>query len=668
MPCSRPTSIATDGTNVYVAGNSTSTWGNPLQPHIPSISEVFIARLDTNGNLVWNTFLGGPGTDEAREIAVRGGNIYVAGRSDAAWGLVTTRPYSGSMDAFVARLGTDGNLTWNSFLGGNEFDEAYGIVTDGNGAILVTGFSTGRPGFTGSWGNPIRAYTAFRDAFLAKLDSDGGLAWNTFLGGDGMDEGLNLVVDGSGNSYVTGYSTATWENPIQGYTANEDVFVANVSPSGNVAWNTFLGGGSSDYATGIDIDNNGNLYVTGYSWRAWGNPIHPFSIGNDAFALQLDSNGKLAWNTFLGGSGQDYGYGIGVDGSGNVVVIGPGNATWGAPVRAYTADMDAFVVKLGSPPLVVSTSLKPTMNPGPSSFTVTFNKDVNNPPGSSTVDDATNPNNYLLIDKGTNGVADTTACKSGRAADDEQVTVTSVAYSSTALTSTVTLTGALQAGTYRLIVCGTTSIVDLANNALAGNGTTSGTDYTFDFTVNPPPVTVPADTASLPETGFAPRSVTTIPSQPADKAYASLGDLWLEIPSQGLKTSIVGVPPSDRGWDVTWLGNDIGWLNGTAFPSWEGNAVLTGHVHNANGLPGPFMNLKDLKYGDAIMVHLYGEKYIFEVQSTRLSRATSSSFALEHLEDYPYLTLITCQVYNPISDSYLFRRIVRAVLVDVEAE
>ncbi|HEU4746382.1 MAG TPA: SBBP repeat-containing protein, partial [Anaerolineales bacterium] len=162
--------IALDSSgNVYVAGNSTSTWGNPLQPHIPSISEVFIARLDTNGNLVWNTFLGGPGTDEAREIAVRGGNIYVAGRSDAAWGLVTTRPYSGSMDAFVARLGTDGNLTWNSFLGGNEFDEAYGIVTDGNGAILVTGFSTGRPGFTGSWGNPIRAYTAFRDAFLAKL-------------------------------------------------------------------------------------------------------------------------------------------------------------------------------------------------------------------------------------------------------------------------------------------------------------------------------------------------------------------------------------------------------------------------------------------------------------------------------------------------------------------
>ena len=653
--------------NVYVTGNSSSTWGNPIQPFVPGIADAFVARLDANGNLTWSTFLGGEGMDEAREIAVHSGNIYVTGRSDAAWGLVTMRPYTGSMDAFVARLDLNGTLAWNSFLGGNEFDEAYGITTDGNGAILVTGFTTGRPGFTGSWGNPIRAYTAFRDAFLAKLDSGGGLTWNTFLGGSSMDEGANLVADGSGNAYVTGYSMGTWESPVQGYTGNEDVFVAKVSPSGNLAWNTFLGGDSSDMATGIDIDTQGNLYVSGYSWRGWGSPVRPFSVGNDAFALQVDPGGHLIWNTFLGGTGQDYGYGLDVDGGGNVVVIGPGNATWGAPIRAYTADMDAFVVKLGSPLLVVSTSLKATMNPGPTSFTVTFNKDVLNPPGSSTPDDATNPNNYLIVDKGPNGAVDTTACANGIAADDQKVTVTGVSYNSTSFTSTGTLAGTLPAGKYRLFVCGTTSIVDLGNNALAGNGVTSGTDYTFDFTVITG-TTPPSTTASLPRTGFAPGVATSLPSQAADQAYASLGDLWLEIPSQGLKTSIVGVPPSDGGWDVNWLGNNIGWLNGTAFPTWSGNSVLTGHAFNASGLPGPFASIKNLTYGDRLIVHLSGEKYVFEVQSSRLSRPTSTGFAFEHLEDHSYLTLITCQVYNPLSDSYLFRRIVRAVLVGVEPE
>jgi LPXTG-site transpeptidase (sortase) family protein len=662
--------IALDGNgNVYVAGNSHSTWGNPIQPFTPGTSDVFVARLDPNGNLIWNTFLGGAGMDQAREIAVRGGSLYVTGRSDTAWGLVTARPYAGSMDGFVARLDVNGNFAWNSFLGGNEFDEAWGIATDGTGAILVSGFSTGRPGFSGSWGNPIRPYTAFRDAFLAKLDSAGALVWNTFLGGGGNDEGLKLAVDGSGGTFVAGYSTATWENPLRGYTANEDAFVAKVNANGSFAWNTFLGGGSSDSASGIDIDGIGNLYVTGSSSASWGSPIRPFSAGNDAFAFQLGPNGELMWNTFLGGNMQDYGYGIDVDSDGNVVVVGPGNSTWGNPIRAYTAEMDAFVVKLGSPPVVISTSLKPTLNPGPASFTLTFNKDVNNPQGNTTPDDTTNPNNYLLIDKGANGRVDTTSCVNGLVADDKQVTVTAVAYSPTSFTSTVTLAGIMPEGKYRLFVCGTTSIVDLSGNALAGNGIESGTDYTFDFVVNSAaaPASTPT-TTSLPQTGFAPKVETLLPAQAADKDYSSLGDVWLEIPSLGLKTSIVGVPQTDQGWDVTWLGDNSGWLNGTAFPTWEGNSVLTGHVYNANGVPGPFFNIKNLKYGDEIIVHFSGEMYIFQVQSTRLLSPTSTDFAFKHLENHSYLTLITCQGYNPLNDSYLFRRIVRAVLVDVTLE
>ena len=77
-------------------------------------------------------------------------------------------------------------------------------------------------------------------------------------------------------------------------------------------------------------------------------------------------------------------------------------------------------------------------------------------------------------------------------------------------------------------------------------------------------------------------------------------------------------------------------------------------------------NINSLKYGDQIIVHMLDEQYIFEVRSTRMSLPTSTNFAFEHLEDHSYLTLITCQGYDPLSDSYLFRRIVRAVLVDVK--
>ena len=74
----------------------------------------------------------------------------------------------------------------------------------------------------------------------------------------------------------------------------------------------------------------------------------------------------------------------------------------------------------------------------------------------------------------------------------------------------------------------------------------------------------------LPATGFAPNIVTLLPAQPIEKAYADEG-MWLEIPALGVKQSIVGVPGPD--WDVTWLGSQIGYLQGTAFPTWNGNSV-----------------------------------------------------------------------------------------------
>jgi LPXTG-site transpeptidase (sortase) family protein len=170
----------------------------------------------------------------------------------------------------------------------------------------------------------------------------------------------------------------------------------------------------------------------------------------------------------------------------------------------------------------------------------------------------------------------------------------------------------------------------------------------------------------MPNTGFAPNRITSLPVQPAILAYTKLSDLWLEIPSQKLQANIIGVPEVNGNWDVSWLGNDTGWLNGTAFPTWEGNSVLTAHATDSNGLPGPFANLKDLKYGDQIIVHLNGQQYTFEVRNTSLARTASGSYAFKHLEGNSYLTLITCQGYNVTSDSYLFRRIVRAVLVSVK--
>lgn len=116
------------------------------------------------------------------------------------------------------------------------------------------------------------------------------------------------------------------------------------------------------------------------------------------------------------------------------------------------------------------------------------------------------------------------------------------------------------------------------------------------------------------------------------------------------------------------FGNDVGWLNGTAFPTWNGNSVLTAHVTNPSGMNGPFAALRSLKYGERVIVHMDGLQYIYEVRNSRLAHPYSTSYAFQSMQDHAYLTLITCQGYNPITESYLFRRVVRAVLISVENE
>ena len=170
----------------------------------------------------------------------------------------------------------------------------------------------------------------------------------------------------------------------------------------------------------------------------------------------------------------------------------------------------------------------------------------------------------------------------------------------------------------------------------------------------------------LPQTGFAPGIVTKLPEHRTFQSYYRYNHVSLEIPELGVKTPIVGIPNSLRGWDLTWLGNQAGWLNGTAFPSWAGNSALTAHVYDANGKLGLFNNLSGLKYGNEVIVHAYGQAYVYEVRTVdKYVEPNDTSYVFRH-EEYPWLTLITCRGYDEESGSYRWRVAVRAVQIRIE--
>ena len=144
--------IVVDGNgNIYVTGMSDVTgWGTPINP-LSGGDDAFVAKLNSSGALVWNTFLGSTDSDGATGIALDGsGNIYVTGYSYATWG-VPVMTYSGLGDAFVAKLNSSGTLIWNTFLGSTPDDGATGIALDGSGNVYVAGWSNA------TWGTPVKS-------------------------------------------------------------------------------------------------------------------------------------------------------------------------------------------------------------------------------------------------------------------------------------------------------------------------------------------------------------------------------------------------------------------------------------------------------------------------------------------------------------------------------
>jgi LPXTG-site transpeptidase (sortase) family protein len=175
--------------------------------------------------------------------------------------------------------------------------------------------------------------------------------------------------------------------------------------------------------------------------------------------------------------------------------------------------------------------------------------------------------------------------------------------------------------------------------------------------------------SALPATGFAPNRMTILPPKPESLTYNALAadGLVLEIPALGVKTPIVGVPYANGTWDVRWLGSQAGYLDGTAFPTWNGNSVITAHVYNYNGKAGPFVYLNQLRWGDKVIIHAFGQKYTYEVRTTAYLKPTDTKSVLKH-EDKAWVTLLTCREFDEKTNTYKRRVAVKAVLVSVENE
>ena len=350
-------SIAVDANgNSYVTGyfSGSANFGTTtLTSSSEYYTEIYVAKLDINGNWLWANKAGGTGWDYGYGIAVdANGNSYVTGAfAESAIFGTTTLTSSGGSDIFVAKLDSSGNWLWAKQAGGTDYDDGYGIVVDINGNSYVTGIFYSS---NCSFGSTTLTSSGGSDIFVAKLDINGNWLWAKQAGGTSGDSGNGIAVDANGNSYITGgfkesatFGTTTLTS--SGY-YDYDIFVTKLDIDGNWLWAKQAGGTGDEGSNSIAVDANGNSYITsGFEESVnFGTTTLTSSGYLDIFVAKIDHNGNWLWAKQAGGAIDDCGYGIALDANGNSYVTGVfmESANFGTTTLTSSGDRDIFVAKL----------------------------------------------------------------------------------------------------------------------------------------------------------------------------------------------------------------------------------------------------------------------------------------------------------------------------------
>ena len=307
----------------------------------------------------WSKQFGGTGAAAAYGTTHdAAGNLVVVGAfsGSASFGGATLTS-AGSTDIFVGKYSATGAHVWSKRFGGTHDDSAQSVAVDASGNVYVSGYFKNTVDFGGG---PLTAYYSgfggqMRDAFIAKFSPSGAHLWSRKFGSFGQDTAYGIAVDGSGNLVVTG----TFIGPVDfGGTSlasvsdSADVFVAKYSPAGQLVWAKKFGNGSADTGYGIAVDGAGNIAVVGsFTGSAdFGGGTLTSAGGTDIVVFKLSASGTHLWSRRFGNTGQDVGFALATDGGGNVFVTGyfQGEADFGGGLLSGEGSLDTFVAKFSS--------------------------------------------------------------------------------------------------------------------------------------------------------------------------------------------------------------------------------------------------------------------------------------------------------------------------------
>ena len=315
-----------DSGNVYVTGQTEfSAVYDSYTLNSAGSHDILVARYSTNGNISWIHRAGGRGGDVGHGIGVDAvHNTYVIGEIEdtADFGSGISQISNGANDIFFAKYDVAGNINWVQSYGSPGNDKGEAIVVTPSGDCYTTGYFSSSTDFGGTTLNSIGGY----DIFIMKTNSAGVVQWVRRAGGEGNDRGNGIAIDASGNVYVTGtyYQSATFNNATITAPTKCGSFLSKYDSNGQFQWARSAGaGGDTTKSNGVAVDENGNIYLTGYfkTITKFGSTTFNSQGISDAFVVKYNPNGDVVWAKQAGGSDEDGADGICVDKLNHLIYI-----------------------------------------------------------------------------------------------------------------------------------------------------------------------------------------------------------------------------------------------------------------------------------------------------------------------------------------------------------
>jgi len=266
--------------------------------------EVYVVKLDANGNLQWTKTIGGPESEWGKSlIQTSDGGYAIAGAISIS---------AGDKDVYVIKLDAKGNLQWTKTIGGENLEESESLIQTSDGGYAITGstYSFGAGGY---------------DVYVVKLDANGNLQWTKTIGGPESEQGYSIIQTSDGGYAIVGYTSSFGAG-------EEDTYLVKLDAKGNLQWTKTIGGENWEAGHSLIQTSDGGYAIAGGTIS--------FGVGEpDVYVVKLDANGNLQWTRTIGGKDADLGFSL-------IQTADGGYAIAGSTLSLGAREWDVYVVKL----------------------------------------------------------------------------------------------------------------------------------------------------------------------------------------------------------------------------------------------------------------------------------------------------------------------------------